>query len=96
MRILIAEDELLHRRILEQTLQEWGHEVVVARDGLAAWEALQAEDPPRLAILDWMMPGLDGPEVCRKVRGLARGEPIHLILLTTRQSKEDVAAGLES
>ena len=95
MRILIAEDELVPRCVLERTLREWGHEVVTGFDGLAAWEVFQGEDAPRLAILDWMMPGLDGPEVCRRARGLARREPTYCILLTARDGKADVAAGLE-
>jgi sigma-B regulation protein RsbU (phosphoserine phosphatase) len=95
MKILIAEDDRIARCVLERTLQDWGHEVVTACDGLAAWEALQGEEVPRLAILDWMMPGLDGPEVCRRARGLARQEPTYCILLTARNEKADVAAGLE-
>src|SRR4051794_30275881 len=96
MRILIAEDDLVPRSVLERTLQKWGHEVVVTCDGESAWRALEAEDAPRLAILDWMMPVLDGPEVCRKVRSLGGREPTYLILLTARNHKEDVVRGLES
>jgi phosphoserine phosphatase RsbU/P len=96
MRILIAEDDPLPRAVLERTLKKWGHEVVVACDGPEAWRALQADSAPKLAILDWMMPGLDGPEVCRKVRDLVRPEPTYIIILTARQQKEDVVAGLES
>jgi RNA polymerase primary sigma factor len=94
MRILIAEDDRIPRCVLERTLQGWGHEVLTTCDGLAAWEVLQGDDAPKLAILDWMMPGLDGPQVCRKVRGLARREPTYCILLTARNAKADVAAGL--
>jgi DNA-binding response OmpR family regulator len=96
VKILIAEDDLVPRSVLERTLRSWGHEVIATCDGRQAWEALQREDAPRLAILDWMMPEMNGPDVCRKVRALARREPTHLILLTARQSKEDLAAGLES
>jgi phosphoserine phosphatase RsbU/P len=95
MRILIAEDELVPRYVLERTLQDWGHEVVTTCDGLAAWDVLQGEDSPGLAVLDWMMPGLDGLELCRRARGLARQEPTYCILLTTKSEKADVAAGLE-
>jgi DNA-binding response OmpR family regulator len=96
MRILIAEDDLVPRTVLERTLQKWGHEVIVTADGTAAWEAFQNPNPPPLAILDWMMPGMDGPEVCRKVRALSRPQPTYLILLTARNKKEDVVLGLES
>jgi sigma-B regulation protein RsbU (phosphoserine phosphatase) len=95
MRILIAEDDLVSRRVLEGTLKGWGHDVLSTCDGLAAWQALQREDAPLLAILDWMMPGLDGLEVCRKVRTLPGGESRYLLLLTARDRKEDVVAGLE-
>jgi len=95
MKILIAEDEQVSRLVLERTLAQWGHEVVSTSDGLAAWEKLQAEDAPKLAILDWMMPGLDGPDVCRKTRELGRREPTYCILLTAKVEKEDIAAGLE-
>jgi sigma-B regulation protein RsbU (phosphoserine phosphatase) len=95
MRILIAEDELVSRCVLERALKDWGHEVITACDGLAAWAVLQREDAPRLAILDWMMPGLAGLDVCRLARGLVRREPTYFILLTARNAKEDVAAGLE-
>ena len=70
-------------------------QVLVTADGQAAWEALQLPDAPKLAILDWMMPGLDGPEICRRARDLQRDEPTYLILLTARVHKEDVAYGLD-
>jgi CheY-like chemotaxis protein len=94
MRILIAEDDAVSCRILRATLEKFGHEVVTTGDGRAAWEALGRPDAPRLAVLDWMMPELDGPEVCRRARALP--EPPYLILLTARSRKEDVVAGLES
>lgn len=96
MKILIAEDELLSRTLLDRTLQNWGHDVVVTCDGQAAWDALQQPDAPKLAILDWMMPGLDGVEVCQRVRTLQRREPAYLILLTAKHQAEDVVAGLNS
>jgi phosphoserine phosphatase RsbU/P len=96
MRILIADDDRVSRKMLEAVLVEWGYEVEAVADGSAAWEVLQRDDAPKLAILDWMMPGLDGLEVCRRVRGLASAEPPHLILLTTKVSRGDVVAGLQA
>jgi phosphoserine phosphatase RsbU/P len=96
LRLLLADDDALYRRLLERTLAGWGYEVVAVSDGTAAWEALRAEGAPRLALLDWMMPGLDGPEVCRRARSLPGAEPPYLILLTSRESKEDIVAGLQS
>jgi phosphoserine phosphatase RsbU/P len=95
-RILIAEDDVVSRTVLERTLRGWGHEVVVTRDGTQAWEALLADDAPSLAILDWMMPGLEGPEICRRIRALARPVPTYLILLTAKGQTDDVVAGLDS
>jgi len=96
MRILIAEDDPVSRLVLERLLQKWGHDVVVTCDGLAAWQALQRDDAPNIAILDWMMPGMDGPDICQKTRDLARQEPTYLILLTAKQRKEDEVIGLDS
>jgi CheY-like chemotaxis protein len=95
MRILIAEDDAVSRRVLASTLESWGHEVVATGDGLAAWQVLQDKDAPMLAILDWMMPGLDGLEVCRRVRQRPGGESMYILLLTAKDRKEDVVAGLE-
>lgn len=95
MKILIADDEIICRSMLEDLLTEWGHEVVAVADGAAAWEVLQADQTP-LAILDWMMPGLDGITVCQKVRELARPLPSHLILLTSRQDPASVVKGLRA
>ena len=94
MKILIAEDEHVSCRLLETTLTGWGYEVVVTHDGLEAWEVLRQEDAPRLAILDWMMPGIDGLEVCRRVRRAHSAIPIHIILLTAKGSKENIVEGL--
>ncbi|MFN2452721.1 MAG: diguanylate cyclase [Pyrinomonadaceae bacterium] len=96
MRILIAEDDMVSRRVLEVTLAKWGHEVVVAHDGDEALAALQSEDAPHLAVLDWMMPGMDGTEVCLKVRRSRTATPPYIILLTAKANKEDVVAGLEA
>jgi sigma-B regulation protein RsbU (phosphoserine phosphatase) len=97
MRVLIADDDPIPRRLLEATLVKAGYEVVVAEDGDRAWQILQTEDVPRLAILDWLMPGMDGPEVCRKIRQRAAGAPyIFLLLLTSKDRKEDIIEGMEA
>ena len=96
MRILIADDDTVSRTILERTLGGWGHEVVAVSDGLSASNILCGDEAPGLAILDWMMPGLEGPEVCRRVRDLARPVPLYLILLTGKDATGDVVAGLDS
>lgn len=94
MRILIAEDDLVSCRILESTLAGWGYEVVVTRSGAEAWQALQQENAPRLAILDWVMPGIDGVEVCRRVRQIETSTPTYLVLLTAKGSKQNIVEGL--
>jgi len=106
MDILIAEDDVVSRRALEATLKRWGHQVIATTDGAAAWEVLQRPDAPPLAILDWMMPEIDGVEVCRRARQLAPGGSagpradhhrcLYLILLTARGETEDVVAGLDA
>jgi sigma-B regulation protein RsbU (phosphoserine phosphatase) len=94
MRILIAEDNMTTRRILETILIKWDYEVISACDGNEAWEKLQEEDPPKLIILDWMMPGVNGVEICRRLRKINDGEPIYIILLTARDEKNDIVEGL--
>jgi len=96
MQILIAEDDPVSRRALDVMLRRWDYDVISVADGAAAWDILQSEQAPKLAILDWMMPILDGPEVCRRVQSLAHAEPPYLILLTARGSKEDMVLGLGS
>jgi two-component system chemotaxis response regulator CheY len=96
MRILIAEDEAISRRLLESTLTKSGSEVVLATDGPEAWYVLQNEDAPALAILDVMMPGMDGIEVCHKLRQTHPHVPVYVILLTAKSAKKSVIAGLEA
>lgn len=96
MRILIAEDDSVSRRILEAKLVKWGYDVVVTCDGDEAWSALQAIDAPRLAILDWMMPGVDGVELCRRVRAESREFYTYIILLTALQQEENLVAGMDA
>jgi diguanylate cyclase (GGDEF)-like protein len=96
MRILIAEDDPSFRRLLAEKLTRWGYDVVVAENGDAALQILQTEDPPRLAMLDWMMPGMDGIDVCRKVREERQDPYTYIILLTSQQRDEDLITGMES
>ena len=96
MRILIADDDAVSRRLLERTLEGWGYEVVVASDGTGAWASLSGDDPPQLAVLDWMMPGFHGPELCRRARALRGHAPVYVILLTSRGERSDVVEGLEA
>jgi len=96
MKILIAEDDLTSRRILEAILAKWNYEVIATSDGLEAWQALQTENAPPIAIIDWMMPGMDGVEFCRKIRQTQTLTPTYIILLTSKAQQEDVVAGLEA
>jgi len=96
MRILIAEDDGVSRLELETLLTRHGHEVVAVSDGTEAWEVLQGEDPPLLAVLDWLMEEMDGVEVCRRVRERPGLRNVYLILLTSRGDKEHVLAGLQA
>ncbi len=98
MRVLIAEDDSISCRILRATLTKWGYEVVVASDGNEAWGILERQDAPDLAIIDWIMPGMDGVELCQRVR--ARSDRDHsytyIILLTARDRKEDIVEGMNA
>lgn len=96
MRILIAEDDLVSRHVLTTNLVNWGHEVVTAVNGLEAWRASQEEDAPRLVILDWMMPEMEGPEVCRRMRASPAIIPPYIILLTARQGTSEVVEGMQA
>lgn len=92
--VLIAEDDPASRRLLQTVLHTWGHQVVATEDGEAAWSVLCRDDAPELAILDWGMPGLDGPTLCRMARELGRGLPPYLMLVTARAERADIIAGL--
>jgi CheY-like chemotaxis protein len=96
MRILIADDDDVSRLQLEALLTRHGHEVVAVSDGTQAWEILQGEDPPRLAVLDWLMEEMDGVEVCRRVRERPELRSVYLILLTSRGDKVHILAGLQA
>jgi len=96
VKILIAEDDPISRRLLEATLSGWGYDVLVTSDGSEAWEAIQQPEAPGLVISDWMMPHMDGLELCRKVRQMKRTGYIYFIILTSKGRKEDVIKGLEA
>jgi two-component system, cell cycle response regulator len=96
MRVLIADDSLVSRRLLEETLRGWGYEVLVAQDGAEAWKILSGPDAPSVAVLDWMMPGHTGPELCKLVRQRASEPYTYILLLTSRNEKDDVVEGMDS
>ncbi len=96
LRALIADDDPVSRRMLARSLHRWEYDVVEVADGAAAWEMLTREDAPRLAILDWMMPGLTGPEVCKRVRRCSARRYTYVLLLTARGGKKDLVEGLEA
>jgi len=95
-RILVAEDDPVSRKLLEALLKKWGYEVVVAMDGLEAVRLLENRESPRLAVLDWMMPGLEGVQVCQRIRQDATRPYMYLLLLTARSQRDDLVRGLES
>ena len=95
-RILVADDDPVSLRVLQKALEKWGHQVMVARDGTQAWQALTGPESPQMAILDWMMPGMDGPTICRRARSVPSNTPPYLILLTARNDYDDVVSGLEA
>ena len=95
-KILVAEDEITFRHMLKTFLTKWGYEVTAVSDGLEAWRVLQREDRPRLAVLDWMMPNMDGVEICRAIRESKPDPYIYLLLLTSRDQKQDVVEGIEA
>ena len=96
MRVLIGEDDLTSRTMLAAILRKWGYHPVVTSDGNATWDALQAPGAPKLVVLDWNMPGMDGLAVCRRARRMDTSRPPYIILLTARGLKEDIVRGLEA
>lgn len=95
MRILIADDDTTSRLMLTRVIEGWGYDVVAVQDGAAAWDCITGEVPPTLAIVDWMMPGLSGIELCRRIRAKVQS-PIYVILLTSRNTTEDLVEGLRA
>jgi len=96
MKILIAEDDPISRRILEANLLEWDYEVMVASDGAEALEIIQQPESPNLIISDWMMPRMDGLALCREIRNVEKSEYIYFIILTAKGEKRDIIEGLEA
>jgi sigma-B regulation protein RsbU (phosphoserine phosphatase) len=94
MRVLLADDDSGYRLLVKTALVKWGYEPVVASDGTMAWNLLQKPEAPLIAILDWMMPGYNGLELCRKLR--AQQKPIYIILLTSNSDKADIVQGLQT
>jgi diguanylate cyclase (GGDEF)-like protein len=96
VKVLIAEDDPVSRRMLQALLVKWGYHVMVAAEGEEAWQVLQGNEAPRLVILDWMMPGRDGIDICRSLRQRKGRAYIYILLLTARGQKQDIVEGLEA
>jgi diguanylate cyclase (GGDEF)-like protein len=96
VKILIADDDDVSRRVLQATLTKWGYDVVIATNGLEAWQLLRETNAPQLAILDWVMPGMDGVEVCREIRRREEEPYVYMLLLTAKSRKRDIIAGLRA
>ena len=96
MRVLIADDDRMSTLMLQATLERWGFDVVAVHDGNAAWDAVQQQPAPSLAIVDWMMPGIDGVELCRRIRSADLRSYVYVILLTSRVSRQDLISGLDA
>ena len=96
MEVLVAEDNPIFQVVLEALLREWGYEVKMVSRGEDAWEILQREDGPQLAILDWFMPGMSGTDVCKRVRTSVTGRYVYMLLLTGRSQSGDVVTGMEA
>jgi diguanylate cyclase (GGDEF)-like protein len=96
MRVLAAEDNPVFQSMLKTMLTRWGYDAVMARDGSEAWNLLQRADAPRLAVLDWMMPGLDGVEICRRIRSANREPYVYILLLTARTESQDLIEGMDA
>lgn len=96
MKILIAEDDSVARRILETHLNKWGHKVVAASDGAEAWDILQRLDAPRIAVLDWVMPHVDGPELCTRIREASDRPFTYVIIVAAKEKTSDIVQALDA
>lgn len=96
MKLLIADDDALSRRILLEHVREWGYDPVTARDGQEAWDILNVDSPPPLAILDWMMPGMDGVDICRQLRAAMKTPYTYIIMLTSKNETEDLVQAIDA
>lgn len=94
--VLVAEDDAMFRKILQSWLQSWDYQVIVATDGTEAWSILQQERPPDLLILDWVMPGVDGMELCRRIREQQSASYQYILIVTANDARQDVVRGLEA
>jgi len=94
--VLVAEDDPIFRRVLQSWLHNWGYQITAVEDGLKAWEAVSKEEAPKLLILDWMMPGMDGPELCLKIRSRKQVPYSYILLLTSKDEKQDLINGLNA
>ena len=90
MRILVADDDPVFRTLSQRLLQQWHFDVVLATDGTEAWEILQGDDPPRLVLLDWMMPGMDGYEVCKMMHDQKDRKNVYVMIVTGSRKKDDI------
>ncbi len=96
MKVLVADDEMVSRRLIESSLSRWGYDVVVAKDGHEASQILLSPDAPKLAVLDWMMPGMDGTQLCHDIRQKKPEPYTYILLLTAKRAQDDVIAGLDA
>ncbi len=96
MRVLIADDDPLFAKVLESLATRAGHECTVVGDGDRAWDIISGEDPPRIVFLDWMMPGTDGLELCRRIRDLGRSDYIYIVIVSARTKQRDITLGYQA
>ncbi len=96
MKILIAEDDPVSRRLIQRHVTKWGHQAITASDGRDGLMAMQVPDSPRLAILDWLMPGIDGVELCRRIRGLPGKPYVYIVMLTAKNREDDIVTAFEA
>jgi DNA-binding response OmpR family regulator len=96
VRVLVADDEATTRHLIQGTLRNWGFEVLAVEDGTEALHIMKGPNPPEIVLLDWVMPGVDGLEVCRRLRAALLNAPTYIILITARGGLENVVQGLEA